>query len=217
MFDRQKYGPIVAEVVGTFILATVAIGAASYFNFTAPWYVSIAVATTLAGLVLMIGGISGAHVNPAITVGLWSLRKIQTSAALVYIAAQMLGGILAVTFVEYVVGFGSDIVTSGAVDRPVFVSEMVGAAIFAMGVAAAVLNKLEGLTRAFAIGSSLMAGVLVASISGPGFINPAIAVSNYLFNPTVVAAPIVGGLIGMNLYSAMFAAVPKKASSRKKK
>jgi glycerol uptake facilitator-like aquaporin len=102
MFTREKIGIILAELCGTFVLAVVAIAAASYFNFTAPWYVSIAVGTALATLVAVIGNVSGAHVNPAITLGLWTLRKISTSYAVVYIAAQMLGGILALAFVEYV-------------------------------------------------------------------------------------------------------------------
>jgi glycerol uptake facilitator-like aquaporin len=205
MFTREKIGIILAELSGTFILAVVAIAAASYFNFTAPWYVSIAVGTALATLVAVIGTVSGAHVNPAITLGLWTLRKISTSYAVVYIAAQMLGGILALAFVEYVTDV--EILQQGfsSVDGRIFFSEMVGAAVFGLGVASAVMRKLEGLQASFTIGASLTVGILIASIAGPGYINPAIALANNTWDWTVVFAPIVGVIVGMNLYSLFLA------------
>lgn len=226
MFDRQKIGVIVAEFFGTGILATVAIAAASYFNFTAPWYVSIAVGTTLAALVATIGKVSGAHVNPAITLGLWTLRKIPTPQAAVYIASQLLGGAVALVFVEYVTA--SDVLQQGvgSVDSRIFVAEMVGAAVFGFGVAATVMQKLEGLYAAFAIGASLTLGVLIASLAAPGYINPAVALANNTWDKTVVIAPLLGSVVGMNIYSMFLAptsslVAPKvttiRATQRKKK
>ena len=215
MFDRQKIGVIVAEFVGTFILASVAIGAAGYFNFTAPWYVSIAVGMTLAGLVAMIGRVSGAHVNPAITIGLWTLRKVPTPKAIVYVASQMLGGATALAFVEYVTN--NDIVQQGfsTIDSRIFVAEMMGAAVFGMGVAAAVLQKLEGFYLAFAVGVSLMIGILVASIAAPGYLNPAVALANNTWDWTVVVAPVLGAVVGMNVYSLFLAPTSSLKSSAK--
>ena len=214
--NREKLGMIVAELLGTFILATVAISAAGYFNFTAPWYTAIAVGITLAALVAIIGPVSGAHVNPAITIGLWTLKKIETSRALIYVAAQMLGGLLAFAFVEYVAG--KDIVQQGmsSIDWPIFTAEMVGAAVFGFGVAAAVMQKLEGIYLAFAVGASLTIGVLIASVAGPGFINPAVALANNTWDMTVVLAPILGCVVGMNVYSLLLAPTSSLKSSKKK-
>jgi len=209
MFSREKVGMILAEFVGTFILATVAIAAASYFNFTAPWYVSIAVGITLATLVAVIGKVSGSHVNPAVTAGLWTLRKISAVTALVYISAQMLGGVLSLAFVEYVTN--TDIIAQGmtSIDGRIFLAEMIGAAVFGVGVAAAVMQKLEGFYASFTIGASLMLGILVASLAGPGFLNPAVALANNTWDLTVVVAPILGVILGMNTYSLFFA--PEKS------
>jgi glycerol uptake facilitator-like aquaporin len=227
MFNRKQIGMIVAEIIGTFILATVAIAAASYFKFTAPWYVSIAVGTTLAVLVGTIGKVSGAHVNPAITLGLWTLRKIPTPQAVVYVTSQLLGGALALAFVEYTTN--TDILQQGfsTIDTRVFLAEMVGAAVFGFGVAAAVMQKLEGYQAAFTIGASLMLGVLVASIAAPGYINPAVALANNTWDRTVVVAPLLGSVVGMNLYSLFLAptsslkastiSVSRPTKSKKKK
>jgi glycerol uptake facilitator-like aquaporin len=201
MLQRQKVGVLVAEFLGTAILALTAMGAAQYFNFTAPWYVGLAVGVSLAALVGIIGKVSGAHVNPAITLGLWTLRKVPTTTAIAYIASQLLGGLTAFAFVEYVTNV--DIVGSAMTtfDTRVFVAELVGTAVFAFGVASVVMQKLEGMQAAFTIGASLFLGVLIASIAAPGFLNPAVALANNSWDKITVIAPLIGSVIGMNIYS----------------
>lgn len=214
MFDRNKVGMMVAEFLGTAMLALVIIGAARYFNFTAPWYVGLAAGLALAVLVLTLGRVSGAHLNPAITVGLWTLKKIPTAQAGVYIAVQLLGGAMALALVEYTTG--SDVLANGmsTFDLRVFVAEMAGALVFGFGVAAAVFQKLEGLEKAFTIGFSLTLGILVAAMAAPGFINPAIALAQNSWDRTVILAPVVGVILGMNLYS-LFLAPEKSLRSKK--
>src|SRR6056297_3129131 len=101
MLDKNKTAMIAAEILGTFLLASVSIAASVYFNVTAAWYVSLSVGFTLAVLVGTIGRVSGAHVNPAVTLGLWTLRKVPTPQAIVYIASQLFGGALALAFFEF--------------------------------------------------------------------------------------------------------------------
>jgi len=209
MFTRQKVGIILAEFVATFLLATVFIAAASYFNFTAPWYVSIAVGIAYAMTHTVFSKISGAHANPAITIGLWTLRKIPSVNAIIYVSAQLLGGVLSLAFVEYVTG--TDILSQGlsSVDGRIFLSEMVGAALFGTGVAAVIMQKLEGLQASFTVGISLTVGVLIASIASVGYINPAVSLANNTWDLTVVIAPVIGVILGMNTYSLFFA--PEKS------
>ncbi len=217
MLSKDKVAMIVAEVLGTFVLASVAIAAGVYFNATAAWYVSLSVGFTLAVLVGTIGRVSGAHVNPAVTLGLWTLRKIPTPQALVYIGAQILGGALALAYFEFATD--SDIIQAGfsTVDARVFTAEMVGAAIFGFGIAAAVTQKLDGYMKAFTIGMSLTLGILVASIAAPGFLNPAVALANNTWDKTVVVAPLLGVVVGMNIYSLLLAPAEKAQTSRSKK
>ena len=217
MERRQKVGMLVAEFFGTAILALTAIGAARYFNFTAPWYVGLAVGMSLAVLVGTIGKVSGAHVNPAITLGLWTLRKIPSTTAVAYVAAQLLGGLTAFAFVEYVTN--SDLLNSGlnTFDSRIFLAELVGTAIFGFGVASVVMQKMEGMQAAFTIGASLFVGILVASIVAPGFLNPAVALANNSLDRTTLFAPLIGSVIGMNLYSFFLAPADSLKSSKKSK
>ena len=219
MFQKEKMAMVVAETLGTFMLASVALAASFYFGSNAAWYVSLSVGFTLAVLVGTIGRVSGAHVNPAVTLGLWTLRKVPTPQMVVYVAAQLLGGAFALALFEFMTD--TDILQSGfsTVDARVFTAEMVGAAIFGFGVAAAITQKLDGYMKAFTIGMSLTLGILVASIAAPGFLNPAVALANNTWDRTVVVAPLLGVVIGMNIYSLILAPVEttkSKVSVRRK-
>src|SRR6202167_3868820 len=57
--------------------------------------VALAFGLTLLTMVYMIGPISGCHINPAVSVGLWLAKRFPTSDLLPYIAAQVVGAIAA--------------------------------------------------------------------------------------------------------------------------
>jgi len=58
-------------------------------------------------------------------------------------------------------------------------------------------NKWSGLV----VGSSLLFGVLIASFTGAaGILNPAVALALNFFTIAYIFAPILGALIGFNLY-----------------
>ena len=77
---------LAAELIGTFLLAGVVIAGQGQ-----PIFVLFA----FAGIVLMLGAISGAHVNPAVTIGALVTRRIGWLRALGYVIAQVLGAALA--------------------------------------------------------------------------------------------------------------------------
>jgi aquaporin Z len=93
---------LIAEAVGTFLLVFFAVGVATLsfgFNFTGTARSAGIVATALAfGLVLMglayaVGPVSGAHVNPAVTLGFVVSRRMGFREGIGYMAAQFVGGI----------------------------------------------------------------------------------------------------------------------------
>jgi aquaporin Z len=57
--------------------------------------VSLAFGLTLLTMVYTIGPISGCHINPAVTLGLWAAKRFPTKEILPYWAAQVIGGVLA--------------------------------------------------------------------------------------------------------------------------
>ncbi len=77
--------------------------------------VAIAFGLTLLTMVYTIGPISGCHINPAVSIGLWAGNRFPASQLLPYIIAQVLGGILG-AYILYVVATGKpgfDVVASG--------------------------------------------------------------------------------------------------------
>jgi glycerol uptake facilitator-like aquaporin len=84
--EMPLIGALVAEFIGAFLIT------AAFIEMQgSPLFVAFA----LGGVVLIVGGVSGAHVNPAVTVGAWVTRKMNWVYALGYIVAQLLGATVA--------------------------------------------------------------------------------------------------------------------------
>ncbi|MEA2976067.1 MAG: aquaporin [Alphaproteobacteria bacterium] len=94
--NMQKY---VAEFVGTLSLVLIGCGSVAIGGFAAAFPVGIlpvalAFGLTVTAMAYTIGPISGAHLNPAVTVSLWVAGRIRTGDIAGYIIAQVLGGIV---------------------------------------------------------------------------------------------------------------------------
>ncbi len=85
----------VAEFIGTFMLVFIGAAAAIYDKALGILGIALAYGLTLAVLVYLYGRISGAHVNPAVTLGLAANGNIKWSEAGLYWVAQFLGAVLA--------------------------------------------------------------------------------------------------------------------------
>ena len=199
---RAGVAPVLAEFLGTATLASVALvlmetTAVSYFIAT-----SLAVALTV--IVLVFGGVSGAHVNPAITFGMWTARRIGTLRAISYVAAQMLGGLAAWQLYQYMTDkpLAAKTVTF---DTHIWVAELVGTFILALGFAAAVSRVYDALQSAVVYSSALFVGIIVASVGSAGLLNPALSLGVRSWGTAYLLGPLVGGLIAVNLYYLFFA------------
>lgn len=202
MFTRQRVAMVVAEFMGVVVLVTAIYSMVARTTF--PLFGGLAAGVTLGLLVHTIGSASGTHINPAITLGLWSVRKVKTLQAIVYIAAQMLGGLAAWAIINYFLGNHIQSIAN-KFEWKVLVAEAVGALVFGFGVASAVYQKYEGTKLAFTFGASLTIGILVASLASNGLLNPAVALGLQSWNWAYATGPIVGAVVGMNLYALIFA------------
>jgi aquaporin Z len=211
MFTRPQIATVVAEFLGTATLVMVALimsqtTAVSYF-------IGTSLAVTLAVLVLFFGNISGAHFNPALTFGMWTARKIGTLRGVLYVGAQLLGGLAALELFQYLVG--RDLPAKNlAFNTPMWLAELVGTAVLAFGLAAVVAKGLDAVSSAVTMGAAIFTGVIIAGTASAGYINPAIALGERSFNSVYVLGPLVGGLIGVNLY--MMLMTPRAARRGKK-
>jgi len=214
MFTRQKLAIILAEFLGTATLALAVYGVVSIIPISL--FAGMAAGLVLGLSVLTIGAVSGAHINPAITVGLWTVGKIKTLTAIVYIIAQVLGGFAALYLIQYFAGQKVESI-AGKFEVKAFVAEAIGAFIFGLALVSAIYKKYEGGKLAFSAGTALLVGIVIASaatlgvnqltqqpIKTNGIINPAVAISLSSVNWAYVAGPIVGSVVGMNVYALLF-------------
>lgn len=215
LFSKEKLQLLLAEFLGTALLCVVVLRVSHVFGLgTAAWYTSLSAGLALALIVALFGRFSGAHVNPAITIGLWTLKKIDAATAIVFVSTQMLAGASTLLLYDYLTGQKLVMSGSSTFSGRVFIAEMIGSLIFGVGVAMAATRELKEGFASFVIGVSLAIGALVASLAAPGFLNPAVALANNAWDKTVIIAPIVGIAVGMNLYYYAFEGDDKIRSER---
>jgi len=163
--------------------------------------------------VLSVGNVSGTHINPAVTIGLWSVRKIDSGSAIGYIFAQVAGALAAGVVIQTLIGDTFESVGLAwfdGFDGKIMAAEALGMGVFTFGIAGAVHNKLEGMSAAWLVGLSLFIGVtFAATIAGGGVLNPAVAAGIESLSWSHIIGPIIGSVLGFNLYQATVAAKGK--------
>lgn len=180
-------------------------------------------------LVLVFTDLSGAHINPVVTVIAWATKQVGWVKAVGYIVAQLIGAMVAYVIVSRFMKSDPNSATSvytlftppmdvnnlaqtGATPRtpgewkPIL-GELTGAVVFGFGVASAMLYKKVGFDRAFTIGGALMLGLLGALAGSYAVLNPAVALglSGYAQGGwwsigAYALAPLVGGTLGALLF-----------------
>ena len=184
-----------SEALGTFALTlVVALSLASKFPIATP----VLAALVLGLFVYSIGHISGSHINPAVTIGLWSIKKIKTNDAVYYILAQCIGAGVASFLVSDTLGLAK-LTVSGNVG--IGAAELLGAFFFAFGIASVVYGKAPSIMSGVVVGGSLLLGISFAAMLGSnGVLNPAVALGIGSFNLMYLLGPIVGAILGMQAY-----------------
>jgi len=205
---------LAAEFIGTFLLASVVIAGQGQ-----PIFVLFA----LVGIVLLIGTVSGAHVNPAITIGAWVTRRIGWLRAVGYILAQVLGAAFAYfAFNAFLSGaapvsaeaamYGQSAATLYAAadvsllsgkEWYIFFAELLGTTILAFAVANATREVQDRVAAAFTVGLGIFIALMVAVsaasyVGGSAIINPAVAVAlqAYTLNWWPIAIYALAPIIG---------------------
>ncbi len=195
-----------AELVGTFLFAAVIIAGQGQ-----PIFVLFA----LTGIVLLIGAISGAHVNPAITIGAWVTRRIGWLRAVSYIVAQLLGAMLAYVVMTAFLGGANPVDEAAAAygqtapalfkaadisllvgkEWYLFFAELLGTAILGFAIANATREAKDRVAAAFTAGLGIFIALMIAVsaasyVGGNAIINPAIAIALQAYTPHLWAYAI---------------------------
>jgi aquaporin Z len=222
---------LAAELIGTFWLVLGGCGsavlAAAFPNLGIGFAgVALAFGLTLLTMAFAIGGISGCHINPAVTVGLWAARRFNGRDVIPYIVAQVVGGIIA-GGVLYLIASGqagfttaNGFASNGYAEHSpghfsllaCAVCEVVMTLMFIFIIAASTDKRVVAGFAPIPIGLALTLIHLVSIPVTNTSVNPArsTAVAVYVGGWAVAqlwlfwVAPIVGGAIGGALYNALF-------------
>ena len=204
MFGRRDTATLVAEFLGTGAL-TLLILSVQRSTIGVPFFVAAAAGLLVTLMSFAVGGVSGGYFNPALTLGLWTARKISTVKTVLYIAVQLLGAWGAYYLYIYFVKNALTPVGGHFAGR-ILVAEAVGTGLFAFGFASAVYQGFNRAVSASVAGLALMLGIIAASPAAIGLLNPAVAlgVRAWVWG-TYVLGPVLGAVIGINLYGLLFA------------
>ncbi len=181
---------LIGEFIGTFLLTC-----AFLVTKGEPLYMGFVLVT----LVLMVGTLSGAYLNPMLTVGAWVTRKVGHLRAVTYIVAQLLGAGAAFVVLSAFIGANGDTSSASALGQQspelfklavlteknhwfVFFAELLGTSVFAFAVAGALREKTDRVAKAFGVGFGLFVGGLVAGVAA------SYVAANVALNPAIALA-----------------------------
>jgi glycerol uptake facilitator-like aquaporin len=199
MSPRRITSILIAEFLGTFVLALGIMSMLIRTDFA--FFSGVAAALIYGIFILIFGSRILTHLNPAVTIGLWTVRKINTLNAFVYIVVQVIAGFAALKVGEYFLAQPLQKTVSGGFNWRVMVAEGLGALIFTLAISAALNNKKIDLShKAVLSGLGLVVGMVIASLAGHGILNPAVAISLRSISWAYILGPIVGAILGFNLY-----------------
>lgn len=208
MFSKRKVAALTAEFLGTATLSLIVL-TVSRSQIGVPYFVAIA-----AGATVMLFGLAlarDAQLNPAYTFALWTARRIKFLKAVGFIAAQLLGGLAAYWLYRYFTQDGVVQALPTEYKPELLVAEAIGAFVFAFAAAGALYRQGNQLVRNVTTGVAYTIGAMVASVAAAaslttvGFINPATAIASNAATWAYLVGPILGAVIGVNLYSLLFA------------
>jgi glycerol uptake facilitator-like aquaporin len=158
-------------------------------------------ALVLGLFVYSMGHLSGTHINPAVTIGAWSIGKIKTDEAIRYVISQAVGALGALLLSSWVTGgfAGENIIVSNI--WHVGLAELLGTFFFTFGIASVIYGNTPKEVSGIAIGGSLLLGISIAVFSGSnGVLNPAVALGIHSFGVMYILGPIIGSVLGMQVY-----------------
>ncbi len=169
---------LITEFIGTFFLIlTIGLTVLGGAGNLAP----VAIGTALMVMVYAGGHLSGAHYNPAITLGVWIRGRIKVGEAIPYMIVQTLGAVVAAFVVRYFIG-GEKVDALAAASNPDITKALIAELIGTFALVFVVLNVATAKATAgnsyfgLAIGLTVTAMAYAFGSYSGGAFNPAVAV-----------------------------------------
>ena len=211
---------LAAVFIGTFTL--IFIGAGSIMNGKADLLgVALAHGLAIAIMVSAFAAISGAHFNPAVSLGMLVTRRIDGKTFLSYVVAQLAGASVAALILRYIFGWstdagkslGSAAVAAGLSPTKAMIAEAIGtlllvAVIFGVAVdKRGTFNAVAG----FPIGLMISLDILLmgpltgATVNPARWFGPALVSGSWANSWVWIVGPLLGGAVAALSYDKIFA------------
>lgn len=204
----------IAELIGTMVLVLMGCGSAviagSYIGYLG---IAFAFGLSVVAMVYAIGGVSGCHINPAITISMLVARKISGKDAAFYIVMQCVGAVIGAGILYGIMlgnpsyslaldGLGANMYSTYSL-ASAFIAELVFTFIFVLVVHGATHERAPKGFAGLAIGLTLvLVHIVCIPITGTS-VNPARSLGPALFVGGAaldqlwlfIVAPIIGGIL----------------------
>ena len=218
---------LLAETVGTAMLVLVGAGSVvatltvdGQVGYAGLGFISLAFAIVVAVVIYGFGPVSGAHINPAVTLSLAVTRRFPWTEVIPYILAQVVGAIVGALLIVAMfgtdsvdLGLGATTLADGVPYWQGIVAEALGTFVLLYAVMALAVDSRAPLGWAgLLIGLAVAAAILlIAPITG-GSLNPARTFGPYLavtmFGGSIpwsdlgvyLIGPVIGGIAAVLLY-----------------
>ena len=196
---------IFSEILGTFALLFFGCGSILYMGENSSILnIAFTFGITVTLVAYSLGSISGAHLNPAVSLGMFISKRMSFTDLILYVIGQIIGALIAVILLSLL---GLDVKTAsttvgnfGVLNAVIF--ELVATFFFVFLILRVTSEEINGNIAGLVIGLSLfMIHVVGIPISGAS-VNPARSIATNIFGTNEVSIlwlyiifPLVGGLI----------------------
>ena len=203
---------LVAEFLGTFCLVFAGTGAIVIDTVSGGVVSHVGVALTFGLIVLAmiytIGDISGAHINPAVTIGFFTARRLEAGIVIPYVASQCAGAFVASVTLRFLFPQSATLGTTEPAGSAMqsFILEIILTALLMFVILSVSTGSREkGVTAGIAIGAVIALEALFAGpISGASMnparsLAPAVVSGNIKMVWIYLVAPIIGALLAVRI------------------
>ena len=199
---------LVSEFMGTFSLVFVGCGAIVvndlYGGVLGHFGISIVFGLIIMAMIYSVGNVSGAHLNPAVTIGFYSVKRINLKQTILYIISQILGSIVASIFLKILFLSHQNLGTtkpSGNILTSFIIETILTFLLMFVIINVSTGHKEKGIMAGVSIGGFITLAALMGGPVSGASLNPARSIGPSLISGNMsnlwiyIIAPILGAVL----------------------